>query len=1076
MRTVRKVSSHRHRKRHGLPFNFLSGFIYTGAVILSIALGAMFYKGVKSADVDAAGRTADHVEASDLPPGARVVIKQEQPEPPPARPRPARKPAPAAQSDEPSTAPPTPTETPAAPPEDDAAPDDAQTGEAPEPRALPRTPWEPFGLNLPQPHTITIVPSADTTIFAAPAQLRASNLGGHDELILKGHESFALTRFDIAPLSGWTIRRAAWRAKVKRGLLREIGFSTITADWTEGTGTMEKKTASGATFVSADFGGSPADGQASSILQVLYGNGNSLFCVGAPDLQVEQSNEWITVEIDPLLVQALVADAAYGIAIFDVKGQISSTPAGVFSRETTESHYFEVEGQLVDIEPPGEINDLAAHEHPSLSGHQSVGALLTWTAPGDDGAEGQAFKYDVRYGSAAGTFDKALAVPRSRIPYPQPAGRRDQMVIEGLDPNTRYAFFIRAVDEAGQPGPVATVAFTTPARFSPPAARTSEPFNPQTIGILNHALTFEICDEHTGVDPVSGTHFGSLDPAGANKAPTFIWDRDARAVHLRAVQNENLAFTIVIGKNGKDFPALRFSADPFQSTGGEIPARDMAFYRVDYHYAGGRGPSAWRGDALVPVDGFLMVPAESQKRMGQQMFQSVYAELLIPAAANPGLYRSKLTVETAEGESDSVNLFLTVLPIRLPDRPRFTVELLGRAGFAALYRKSPLNTVESLPVEREYHRLAQRHRCTLAYLPYSSGGECPQPFSPPVTGEGLDARITSWGPWDERFGPYLDGSAFAGLPGSKQSAPHVILPLFENWPSVLNAWYGCADWDVVSPRARVAVFGGPSDQLRQCLDHDYWRAFRTAAQQFADHFAEKGWAAKGHIWLCNTPTDQYKGRPPPWSLGQPEFRDDYEALQAYAEILAAGADAGGLRERILFRVHVPNSLLLQEYGAGLFDLLSVSDPTAAGWRRLRERAAIHDETLWWLSESVPLEPTTLPVAAEAVTYFLEGADGWTIRGVLGSPGDWARANPQSLFYHGAALKSEGPLPSLRLKALRRVQQDIDLLILLQRDKGWSRQQLAEFARQYIPDRPGSYVSSVADWHQLRYAAQELLGR
>jgi hypothetical protein len=110
-----------------------------------------------------------------------------------------------------------------------------------------------------------------------------------------------------------------------------------------------------------------------------------------------------------------------------------------------------------------------------------------------------------------------------------------------------------------------------------------------------------------------------------------------------------------------------------------------------------------------------------------------------------------------------------------------------------------------------------------------------------------------------------------------------------------------------------------------------------------------------------------------------------------------------------------------------------------------------------------------------LTGFLKGADGWTIRDVVGRPEHLTRAQPQSLFYCGLPLNVEGPLPSLRLKALRRVQQDIEYLRLLQEKMNWTRDQLLEFVCQIAPRLEGSpAIISADEICQLRFAAQELL--
>ena len=115
------------------------------------------------------------------------------------------------------------------------------------------------------------------------------------------------------------------------------------------------------------------------------------------------------------------------------------------------------------------------------------------------------------------------------------------------------------------------------------------------------------------------------------------------------------------------------------------------------------------------------------------------------------------------------------------------------------------------------------------------------------------------------------------------------------------------------------------------------------------------------------------------------------------------------------------------------------------------------------------------IEATAIGYFLEGADGWSIRETIGRPENWPRAAPQSLLYCGAPLQTDAPAASLRLKVLRRTVQDIEYLVLLQKKMGWNRRQLADFVYRQIPalaTQPNDVGSH--DLHTLRMAAQALL--
>jgi len=99
-------------------------------------------------------------------------------------------------------------------------------------------------------------------------------------------------------------------------------------------------------------------------------------------------------------------------------------------------------------------------------------ALLTWTAPGDDGATGTAAGYDLRYSTQpinAANF--AAATAASTAPAILPAGSSQSYVMTGLAASTTYYFAIKARDEVGNWATISNVASgtTTATDVVPPA-------------------------------------------------------------------------------------------------------------------------------------------------------------------------------------------------------------------------------------------------------------------------------------------------------------------------------------------------------------------------------------------------------------------------------------------------------------------------------------------------------------------------------------------------------------------------------------------------------------------------------
>jgi hypothetical protein len=69
----------------------------------------------------------------------------------------------------------------------------------------------------------------------------------------------------------------------------------------------------------------------------------------------------------------------------------------------------------------------------------------------------------------------------------------------------------------------------------------------------------------------------------------------------------------------------------------------------------------------------------------------------------------------------------------------------------------------------------------------------------------------------------------------------------------------------------------------------------------------------------------------------------------------------------------------------------------------------------------------------------------TIRGMEA----WERAEPLTVFYVGSKFGASEPFASLRLKAFRRGQQDIEYLMLLAKRKGWDREAVTHAIAQAV---------------------------
>jgi len=94
-----------------------------------------------------------------------------------------------------------------------------------------------------------------------------------------------------------------------------------------------------------------------------------------------------------------------------------------------------------DHTPPAAVQSLGVVETTDSS------VTLTWVAPGDDGAEGTAAEYDLRYATKSLTeanWGTATRVPGE--PTPHPAGTIESLTVTGFLPDTTYYLAIKTCD------------------------------------------------------------------------------------------------------------------------------------------------------------------------------------------------------------------------------------------------------------------------------------------------------------------------------------------------------------------------------------------------------------------------------------------------------------------------------------------------------------------------------------------------------------------------------------------------------------------------------------------------------
>lgn len=115
--------------------------------------------------------------------------------------------------------------------------------------------------------------------------------------------------------------------------------------------------------------------------------------------------------------------------------------------------------------PPSAVTNL------QITQANGTNVTLSWTAPGDDGDQGRATTYDIRYSTTQLTNGNwNLAVQISGEPAPQVAGSQEEFTVTGLQPEVTYYFAIKTADEVPNWSAISNIVHTTTPDQTPPAA------------------------------------------------------------------------------------------------------------------------------------------------------------------------------------------------------------------------------------------------------------------------------------------------------------------------------------------------------------------------------------------------------------------------------------------------------------------------------------------------------------------------------------------------------------------------------------------------------------------------------
>lgn len=850
--------------------------------------------------------------------------------------------------------------------------------EAYQPKPAPVPPGKPIKLPI----------TRDTWLSNVGDEAHTSN-GGATKLKLKSYQEMSLIDIDPTPLRGKVLHAATLHVRLAGPeRLHRVTIGGIGAPWVEGKASGYGKEVGASTFQHQQHPDKPWTILGSDLCSVILGSGGTRWGFGDAS---EPDDGWQTIPVDLKVLQDRVAGLSEGFLLFDDTGSEWSRNGESFtwrhfpnrfihSRESRgNAPYLTVYVGDAVTTPPAAVTNVRADTTDLPGGEVRV----SWDVANPMHVNGFFVQVDGK------------DIPRYLIPL---ASAKPTLHLRDLNLDHGQLIEVAITPVAGH----GTRGLTTTTRVRVAAHRTPTiPGKNPTYDLeagkapILGKTTVHIVDELDLVDPVNG----QLTPTQAESywVANHLWNAHANVLQLAGAKNEFIAFQVVLqGRIENVQAALSFAKQPTLKTSFGV-----------YQTVSLKGKP--QPDPIVPL-----TATTTLFNTAEQQFASLYGELFIPHELPAGVHEGTLTL-TAGIQRLAIPVRMQVWDFTLPNHLSFLPDMNGYG----------------LPGgERGYYRMAHRHRTVLNIVPYSQRGLVSDGYAPQWDGEQLNFNA-----WDQRFGPYLDGSAFADLPRKRVPLECFYLPLHENWPMLINDHYNGSYW------------------ADQAFTKEYRASFVNVAKQFAAHANAKGWNDTLFQGFLNNKVDYKRNGwsrgSSPWLLDEPQSFQDFWALRYFAKAFHEGIGQAPGKAKMVFRSDISRPMWQRDSLDGLNDYNVVNSDFRRYRRMVLDRKQANRELVIEYGSANAIGRSNLQAVAWSIDAWGLGADGVLPWLTVGTAKAWQDAEATSLFYPIRPGELE-PIPSIRLKAYRRGQQDVEyltLLALLLKEPRWAIGQQVRTALQ-----------------------------
>jgi hypothetical protein len=864
-------------------------------------------------------------------------------------------------------------------------------------------------------NVLRLAVTRDTWVSAVDREADA-NLGGAPQLKLKSIQEMSLIDIDPKPLKGHAVRSATLHVRKRGGeVLHRVTVSSINSEWVEGTSASYQPQQGTSCFHFARYPDVPWAYPGSDLTAVTLGQDGTVW--SSAEASPPDAQGWMTIAIDPKVVAARVAGISRGFLLFDDTGSEWTREGEKFKLRLFPNRFiFSREGgkqnaPYLTIELGAE--DREAPEAPKLTASPTE---VNWHTPPDRGPA-----------QVAGFVAEIDGKPVAEYLLPRPADASTPLSLLlsdlGLAAGRTAKLTLRAVDGAGNLGAPSSITIHAPDESVPPLAG-ADPEALSEVGPLPKLANVEIAiiDPLDKVQPRTGQMIPTQPPQYL--AANHLWSAKEKRIRLHGARNEFVSFQLLLRGHARQLHAIL----QFEGRGVQPQVQIFRYANVPSKI----GPVP---DPLLDSDGTYST-AEDEK--SGSLLIEIYVPHEMPAGKHAGILKI-----AAGDQSLDVAVDLTVWNFALPDRLSFIPEL---------------NCYGLPDNELDYYRLAHRNRAVINRVPYHQDGSISPGCAPKWDGHRLD-----WAAWDKRFGKYFDGSAFADLPRRGVPLDVFYLPLHENWPTPMEGNYNGSYWaDRAFPPA-------------------YREAFVECSRQFAGHFNQKHWnqtifqcffngknGFKEHGWSHGSC---------PWILDEPTNFQDFWALRWFGTAFHEGvalAPAGDAR--MLFRCDISRPQWQRDLLDDVLNYNVVAGGAFRQYRRLvlQRKQKFHQIVIPYGSSNDPAESNMQPVGW-CWDNWTHGADGVLPWQVIGDDSSWKHGEDTCLFYPGAPVGQKAPIPSIRLKAYLRGEQDAEYLVLLAKVEKRTQLEVGEQVRRVLALRAqrkstgfvGDEDAGVIDFADLR---------